>query len=86
MKIVHLEALAKEAKMMPQFSRVTRKEWVMEFFLGTAVFIADIWAIVKTLQSPATPGTKALWVLVIFLLPVIGLVIWFFMGPRGARG
>lgn len=57
----------------------------MEFFLGTAVFIADIWAIVKTLQSPVTPGTKALWVLVIFLLPVIGLVIWFFMGPRGTR-
>jgi hypothetical protein len=58
----------------------------MGFLLGTAVFIADIWAIVKTLQSPVTPGTKALWVLVIFLLPVIGLIIWFFMGPRGARG
>ena len=57
----------------------------MEFLLGTAIFIADIWAIVKTLQSPVTPGTKALWVLVIFLLPVIGLVIWFFMGPRGGR-
>jgi hypothetical protein len=58
----------------------------MGFLLGTAVFIADIWAIVKTLQSPVTPGTKALWVLVIFLLPVIGLIIWFFMGPRAARG
>jgi len=58
----------------------------MEFLLGTAIFIADIWAIVKTLQSSVTPGTKALWVLVIFLLPVVGLIIWFFMGPRGARG
>lgn len=57
----------------------------MEFLLGTVIFIADIWAIVKTLQSPVTPGTKALWVLVIFLLPVIGLVIWYFMGPRGGR-
>jgi len=57
----------------------------MEFLLGVAIFVADIWAIVKTLQSPVTPGTKALWVLVIFLLPVIGLVIWFFMGPRGGR-
>ncbi len=52
--------------------------------LGLAIFIADVWAIVKTLQSPVTPGTKALWVLVIFLLPVVGLVIWYFMGPRGA--
>jgi hypothetical protein len=57
----------------------------MEFLLGVGIFVADIWAIVKTLQSPVTPGTKALWVLVIFLLPVIGLVIWFFMGPRGGR-
>jgi hypothetical protein len=57
----------------------------MEFLLGSAILIADIWAIVKTLQSPTTPGTKALWVLVICLLPVIGLVIWFFMGPRGGR-
>jgi hypothetical protein len=58
----------------------------METVLGLAIFIADVWAIVKTLQSPVTPGTKALWILVIFLLPVVGLVIWFFMGPRGARG
>jgi hypothetical protein len=58
----------------------------METVLGLAIFIADVWAIVKTLQSPVTPGTKALWILVIFLLPVVGLVIWFFLGPRGARG
>jgi hypothetical protein len=29
---------------------------------GIVIFIADIWAIVNTLQSPVTPGTKALWV------------------------
>jgi hypothetical protein len=57
----------------------------MEFLLGAVIFVADIWAIVKTLQSPATPGIKILWVLVIFLLPVVGLIIWFFMGPRGVR-
>lgn len=57
----------------------------MEFLLGAVIFVADIWAIVKTLQSPATPGIKILWVLIIFLLPVVGLIIWFFMGPRGVR-
>lgn len=57
----------------------------MEFLLGIAILIADIWAIVKILQSSATPGTKAVWVLVIFLLPVIGLVIWYFIGPRAGR-
>jgi hypothetical protein len=57
----------------------------MEFLLGVIILVADIWAIVKTLQSPATPGIKILWVLVIFLLPVVGLIIWFFLGPRVAR-
>lgn len=57
----------------------------MEFLLGIVILIADIWAIVKTLQSSVTPGTKALWVLIIFLLPVVGLIIWFFFGPRGIR-
>lgn len=57
----------------------------MEFLLGVIILVADIWAIVKTLQSPSTPGIKILWVLVIFLLPVVGLIIWFFLGPRVAR-
>ena len=46
------------------------------------VLIGDIWAVVNVVQSPATGGTKALWVLLIFFLPLIGLVIWFFAGPR----
>lgn len=58
----------------------------MEALLGLAIFIADIWAIVKTLQSPVSAGNKLLWVLIIFLLPVIGLILWYFMGPRGGRG
>lgn len=57
----------------------------MGFIVGLIIFIADIWAILKTLQSPVTPGVKLLWVLVIFLLPVLGLLIWFFLGPRSIR-
>lgn len=57
----------------------------MEFLLGIIIFIADIWAIIKTLQSSASAGTKILWVLIIILLPVIGLILWFFLGPRGPR-
>ncbi|AMV70475.1 PLDc N-terminal domain-containing protein [Desulfuromonas carbonis] len=57
----------------------------MGSLLGIAILVADIWALVKILQSPVSPGNKTLWVLVIFLLPVIGLVLWFFIGPRGGR-
>lgn len=58
----------------------------MEAIIGLVIFIADLWAIVKTLQSPASAGNKLLWVLIIFLLPVIGLILWYFLGPKAAGG
>ena len=56
----------------------------MEFIFGIVILILDIWAIIKTLQSGADTGTKILWVVVILLLPLIGLILWYFLGPKGA--
>jgi hypothetical protein len=57
----------------------------MEFggLLGLLVLAADVWAIVNVLQSTGSTGNKALWVLVIVILPVLGLIIWLLAGPRG---
>jgi hypothetical protein len=57
----------------------------MEPLLALVILIVDIWAIIKTLQSPVTPGTKILWVVIIFLLPVVGVILWYFLGPRAGR-
>ncbi len=57
----------------------------MEIILGLIIFVADIWAIVQTIQSSATGGMKVLWVLIIFILPVLGLILWFFLGPKPVR-
>jgi len=55
--------------------------------IGLIILIADIWAIINVLGSPASTGSKVLWVLIILLLPVIGLIAWLIMGPRkGAAG
>ncbi len=54
----------------------------MEAILGIIILIADVWAIVQTVQSSVTTGNKILWVLIIFLLPVLGLILWFFIGPK----
>ncbi len=51
--------------------------------IGLAILIADIWAIVNIFQSRASTGAKVLWAALILLLPVLGLIIWFFAGPRG---
>ena len=28
---------------------------------------------------------KLLWTIVVVLLPVLGLILWYFLGPRGGR-
>ncbi|SDZ90992.1 PLDc N-terminal domain-containing protein [Microbulbifer marinus] len=53
----------------------------MEGILGLLILIADIYAIIKILQSSASGLKKLVWVLVVLLLPVLGLIIWFFAGP-----
>lgn len=50
--------------------------------LGLIILIADIWAIIKTVESSATTGTKVVWVVVILLLPVLGLILWFLLGRK----
>lgn len=45
------------------------------------VLVLDIYAIVMILQSPAKGIEKLIWSLVVFFLPLIGLVIWYFAGP-----
>ena len=49
--------------------------------LGLFILIADIYAILMILQSSSTTVEKVLWVLVVFLLPLIGLIIWYLTGP-----
>jgi hypothetical protein len=52
---------------------------------GLVVLIADIWAIVNILQSGADTGKKVLWTLLVIVLPVLGFILWYFLGPRTGR-
>jgi len=52
---------------------------------GVLVLIGDVWALINILQSSAANDKKILWVIVVVLLPLIGLILWFFLGPRGGR-
>jgi len=53
--------------------------------LGLLILVGDIWAILNVAQSRASIGAKTLWIVVILILPLLGLIIWFLFGPRGAR-
>ena len=54
--------------------------------LGLLILIADIWAIVNIFQSSESTGTKVLWIVLVVVLPVLGLIIWYFAEPKSASG
>ena len=49
--------------------------------LWIVVTVLDIIAIVSIFKSGADTGTKLLWLLLVILLPVIGMILYFLMGP-----
>ena len=53
--------------------------------LGVLILAGDVWAIINIFQSSASNEKKLLWTLVVLLLPVLGLILWYFLGPRGGK-
>ena len=52
---------------------------------GVIVLIADVWALVNILQSSADTGKKVLWTVLVIVLPVLGFILWYFLGPKSGR-
>ena len=51
---------------------------------GLLVLIADVWAILNIFQSSADTLKKVLWIVLVLVLPMLGVIIWYFAGPRGS--
>lgn len=49
---------------------------------GLIVLVLNVWAIIKVVSSSAGTGSKVFWVVLILLLPVLGVILWFFFGPK----
>jgi hypothetical protein len=50
--------------------------------VGLVVAVLDIIAIVDLLKSSIDTGKKALWIILILFLPVIGMVLYFLIGKK----
>ena len=50
--------------------------------LGLIVLGLDVIAIVDVLKSSWDTGKKALWIIVILVLPVVGMALYFFVGKK----
>ncbi|MFC3527569.1 PLDc N-terminal domain-containing protein [Paracoccus mangrovi] len=58
----------------------------MKFIFGIIIFALDVWAIASIINTNESNGTKLLWILLVALLPVVGLIIWWFAGPKANYG
>ena len=54
----------------------------MKFIFATIIFALDVWAIASIINSGESNMTKLIWILVVALLPVLGLILWWFAGPK----
>ncbi|WP_207596691.1 PLD nuclease N-terminal domain-containing protein [Arthrobacter sp. D5-1] len=61
-------------------------EWVLASLAGlSAVFVmgANIWAIFDVLQQDRLDQTaRIMWVLLFFVVPLFGVVVWLYAKPR----
>ncbi len=53
--------------------------------IGLLILAGDVWAIINIFQSSASNEKKLIWTLVVLLLPLLGLILWYFLGPRDGR-
>ena len=56
---------------------------MLQTLLAVIVLIADIYAILTILQTPARIEQKTVWIAIIILLPLLGVIAWYFAGPGG---
>ena len=52
---------------------------------GLLILIGDVWAIINIAQSSVSNEKKALWIVLVIFLPLVGLILWYFLGPRGGK-
>src|SRR5690606_2167808 len=58
-----------------------RRMEVKGFFV-VLVLIADVYAILQIMQSSASNIKKALWIVLVLLLPLAGFILWYLLGSK----
>jgi len=49
---------------------------------GLLLLVANVYAIIRTAGSHAGALAKAVWIVVILVLPLLGFLAWLLLGPR----
>lgn len=52
--------------------------------LVALIILADLWAVLRVRKSQTNSSNKAMWIIGIVAVPVVGVLAWIFAGPRHA--
>lgn len=53
--------------------------------IGLLILILDIYVIYLVVTGSGDPGVKLLWIILVLLLPLIGPILFFLLGPGRAK-
>lgn len=53
--------------------------------LSLLILVFDIYAILNVARSQASSLVRVIWIALILIAPVIGFLLWLFLGPREER-
>ena len=54
----------------------------MNGILGIILLVLDILAILDCVKSSKSGGQKALWIILILFLPLLGLILYYLIGKK----
>lgn len=56
----------------------------MQGLIGLILLVANVIVTVQIVKGRDDSGRKALWIVLVWILPVIGLVLYFLLGKKNA--
>ena len=54
----------------------------MKGILGIVILVLDILAVLDCIKSNKSSGQKALWIILILVLPIVGLILYYLIGKK----
>ncbi len=64
-----------------RFTSAKGSNGMLSFIAGIIELLLVIWALIAILQSGVQPVEKLIWVIIILVIPLIGFLLWYLMGP-----
>lgn len=44
-----------------------------------------VYAVIQIFNSNASTGEKLLWIVIVAVLPLVGIIAWYFLGPGSPK-